>query len=224
MNVDSIWARRGESTLSKATYIRLTSLFTVLEGFLVYIGAFVSRSWPSSGWLALLMFLVSLVGVFMIKTNGNVYRSALGVTIMSLSLGLMCGPFFALNSSAVLVESILLTVSVMVVMSLVGITFPAVFEGWGIWLLLALVLLLVVQIAQSVLMSLGYMSSDMTLLAWLGILIFTAVVAHDWSRALRIPYTVNNAIDASGGLILSAINLALRFVILLRGGSVSRSG
>ena len=57
----------------------------------------------------------------------------------------------------------------------------------------------------------------MTAFAWLGVLVFTLYVAYDWSQALNKEYTLDNAIDASGGLILDAINLFINILQIFSG-------
>jgi FtsH-binding integral membrane protein len=43
--------------------------------------------------------------------------------------------------------------------------------------------------------------------------LFCAYIIYDWNRALRLPYTVDNAIDAAVALYLDIMNL---FIHLLR--------
>ena len=45
-----------------------------------------------------------------------------------------------------------------------------------------------------------------------GIVIFLDFVAYDRARAMDLPHTSDNAIDASGGLILDVVNLFIRLL------------
>lgn len=138
-----------------------------------------------------------------------------GVSIMSGALGLMIGPYVALYTAEVVIYAVVTTALIMVVMSAIGIMFPQIFEGLGPYVLAGLVLLLVAQFAQLIFISLGFeQAQDMTWITWAGVILFTGIVAYDWSRALSMPYTLDNAIDASGGLILDAVNLFIRLLEL----------
>jgi FtsH-binding integral membrane protein len=217
----SIWKRTGENTLSKNAYIRLISLFTIVVGGEVALGSVISYNWPFSWLLLIVTFIGSIGGICLFKRVSVPIFSFIGVSIMSLSLGLMIGPVLATYSTFVVVEAVLITGMIMVIMSIVGILFPRIFDGWGKYLMAALLALIICQFAQIIFMAIGFeQAADLPLLTWAGIILFTLFVAYDWSRALNIPYTLDNAIDVSGGLILDAVNLLIR-VLLIRGGSKS---
>jgi FtsH-binding integral membrane protein len=83
-------------------------------------------------------------------------------------------------------------------------------------------MLIVAQFAQLIFISLGFeQARNMPGLTWIGIAIFTGIVAFDWARALSMPYTLDNAIDASGGLILDAVNIFIRLLQILGSSSSS---
>jgi FtsH-binding integral membrane protein len=124
-------------------------------------------------------------------------------------------------------QAVVLTGLVMVIMSVLGVLFPHFFTKWGLVLLPALTLLLVALLSQGVLYAVGVPYEHMRVLdyviTWAGIAIFTGLVAYDWAKALEMPRTVDNAIDASGGIILDAINLFLYILRALGGTQTSRS-
>jgi len=199
--------------MSKESYIRTIAVFTLLMALVVAGGVMISYTWTPSWLLVIVTFLASIAFIFMFKMSDNPLVSGIGVSGMSLAMGIMIGPLVAAYAGIVVVKAVVTTAAVMGVMSFMGIVYPKVFEGWGPYLMAGLVLLIVAQFAQIIFVALGFAAAaDMPLLAWLGIGIFTALVAYDWAKALAQPYTLDNAIDASGGIILDAINLFIRFL------------
>lgn len=220
----SIWNREGENEMSKAAFIRAVAFFTLIVGFLVPGGAALSYNWQFTWPLLIGTFIAAIVGIFMFQLSKNPLVSFVGVSLMSAALGLMIGPAVAAYSTIVVLEAVLTTGAIMVVMSFLGIIYPAIFEGFGPFLMGGLILLIVAGFAQIIFASLGFTQAlDMPILAWVGVGIFTLFVAYDWSKALKLPYTLDNAIDASGGLILDAVNLFLRLMQIYasaQGGSI----
>jgi FtsH-binding integral membrane protein len=112
------------------------------------------------------------------------------------------------------IEAIIITSFIMAIMSLIGILIPQVFRGWGPYLLAGLTFLIVAPFAQMIFVAMGYpQATHIPFINWVGIAIFTGYVAYDWSEALDQVYTLDNAIDASGGLILDAVNLFIRILL-----------
>ncbi len=213
---DSIYERTGSATMTREGYIRAVAFFTLLEALFVAAGSMTTYAWQPSWVLIVGSFIVSIVCIFIFTGSDNPLISGLGVSGMSLALGAMMGPLVALYKAPVVMEAVVLTAGVMGVMSVLGILFPKTFEGWGPYLMAGLVLLIVAQFGQLLLLALGFQgAAHMPLITWFGVIVFVGLVAFDWSRALEIPYTMDNAIDASGGLILDAVNLFIRILELL---------
>ena len=55
----------------------------------------------------------------------------------------------------------------------------------------------------------------MTALDWLGLLLFGAFVVFDLNRAIRIPYTMDNAVDSAMAIYLDFINIFIRLLSLM---------
>ncbi len=223
MLTEGIWERTGASDLNESAYIRAIAFFTLLEAVLVAVGVFVTYSWVPSWELILGSFAVSIVCIFAFTMSDNPAVSALGVGVMSLLLGTMMGPVVAMYSAQAVMLAVVTTAGTMTVMSIVGIVYPATFRGWGPYVMGGLTLLIIAQFAQLFLIGMGVQSAQsMPLLTWAGVVLFIGIVAFDWSRALDMPYTLDNAIDASGGMILDAVNLFIRFLEIYGSKSSSR--
>lgn len=207
-------------TMTQEAYIRSVAFFTCIVAGVVATGSVVSYGWPLSWPLLITTFAASIACIIVFQASENPVISFLGVSGMSAALGLMIGPSVAHYKMATVIQAVVITGVVMVVMSAIGILIPQVFRGWGPYLLAGLTLLIVAQFAQIIFMALGFsQAAHMPFLTWAGIALFVGYVAYDWSEALDKEYTLDNAIDASGGLILDAVNLFLRILSLSSGSS-----
>ncbi|OIN90354.1 hypothetical protein AUJ42_03220, partial [Candidatus Collierbacteria bacterium CG1_02_44_10] len=205
---NGLWERTGYDVIEKSAFIRLVAFFTAVSIGLVAVGSFTSYAWVLTWPLLIVTFIGMLGGALIFSLIDNPMISGFGVALMSISAGLMIGPVVATYQVAVVLQAILITGGIVVTMSVIGIMFPDVFIGFGPYLLAGLTLLIFASFAQIIFIALGFEAAvNMPILAWVGIGIFTLYVAYDWSRALSLPLTVDNAIDAAGAITLDAINL-----------------
>lgn len=206
-------ASRYSNVMSESGYIRAIAFFTLVVAMVVAGGSVVSYDWNMTWLLLIGTFVGAVVGILTFQFSDNPVVSFVGVSGMSLALGLMMGPLLRHYDAPTIFQAVLITALIMGVMSVVGILIPAFFRSWGPYLLGALSLLIVAQFAQIIFVAIGFTQAvHMPILNWIGIAIFTAYVAYDWSVALDQDHTLDNAIDASGGLILDAVNLFLRIL------------
>ena len=220
---NGLWERTGYDVIEKPAFIRLVAFFTALSIGLVAVGSFTSYAWVMTWPLLIVTFIGMLGGALIFSLIDNPMISGFGVALMSISAGLMIGPVVATFQVAVVLQAILITGGIVVTMSVIGIMFPDVFIGFGPYLLAGLTLLIFASFAQIIFIALGFEAAvNMPILAWVGIGIFTLYVAYDWSRALSLPLTVDNAIDAAGAITLDAINLFLRILQLLGSSKSSK--
>ena len=220
---NGLWERTGYDVIEKSAFIRLVAFFTAVSIGLVAVGSFTSYAWVLTWPLLIVTFIGMLGGALIFSLIDNPMISGFGVALMSISAGLMIGPVVATYQVAVVLQAILITGGIVVTMSVIGIMFPDVFIGFGPYLLAGLTLLIFASFAQIIFIALGFEAAvNMPILAWIGIGIFTLYVAYDWSRALSLPLTVDNAIDDAGAITLDAINLFLRILQIL-GSSKSSS-
>lgn len=197
--------------LSESAYIRAIAFFTLVMGLVVTIGAKISLNWQLTWTLLIGTFLGSIVAIAIFKMSDEPVLSFIGVSALSICLGLLIGPLLRHYKQGTVLQAVVITMAVMVVMSFLGIIFPVAFRGIGSYLMGGLVLLIVAQFGQIICIALGFaQAAHMPILNWVGIALFTGFVAYDWAEALDREHTWDNAIDASGGLILDAVNLLLR--------------
>jgi FtsH-binding integral membrane protein len=225
---ESIWKRHGRDTLTDRQYVTvyfgsilygllLTALVGnwavdhhVLEGSVELIG-----KW---GPLALIgvVFLVSLGGIILAQSSDDPKVSIIGHSILAGSFGLILGPFTAMFSADLVIKAMLTTALVVGVLTVVGILFPRLLEGFGMYLFGALTILVVGQFGLIGLAAFGVPLSDTTLniVDWIAVVIFSGYLIYDTGRAMTVPKTTDNAIDCSMATYLDIINLFIRILEL----------
>ncbi len=205
--------RLNVGELSESGYIRAICFFTMVMAGIVGAGSVLTYAVAFSWLLLGGCFAGALIGILMFTMSDNPLVSFIGVSILSLALGLMMGPTIAHYAAPVVMKAVIITALVMIVMSLLGIMVPAAFRGIGPYLMAGLTLLIVAQFAQIIFAGFGFHeATHLPLVTWAGIALFLGYTAYDWTRALELQYTWDNAIDTSGNLILDAVNLFLRIL------------
>lgn len=228
MFTDDIWKREtisaGDIEVSKPAYVRLIAALTMVAAGFVAIGSIISFSWGFSWPLLIISGLGQIACIFWFLSAKNPVSKASGVASMSILAGLLIGPMVAAHI-AVLPQALGVTLGVMTLMSIAGIVYPKVFEGMGPFIMAGLLVLIFGHFLQIGLIYIFDIpeAQNMPLLAWAGVLIFSLSLAYEWSRALSIPYTLNNAIDASGAIILDGINLFIRLLQIMSGQNQSNT-
>jgi hypothetical protein len=145
------------------------------------------------------------------------------VVLQGLDFTIEAGQTVALVGESVAVSVAVITVTVMVIMSFIGLVIPKVFEGWGPYLMAGLTLLIVAQFAQIISMLLGFSEAvKMPILSWIGITLFLGFVAYDWASALKYEYTLDNAIKASGVLGVDFANIYAYIGEFMSGADTTR--
>ena len=135
---------------------------------------------------------------------------------MTTSLGLLIGPALFLYKLSSVFFVLGVTLGVSVGLSIIGVLFSSYnvsLKTLGGILLMSLTLLIFGDIARGILLSFGIAA-----LGWIdyvAVVIFSIYIIYDWNRALEIPATIDNAVDASGALILDVVNLFLRLLSIM---------
>lgn len=209
-----IWERTGSDVLGRHSYAGLVGLAFAWTVVLVSIFAGTSYTWPFSWALLIGTFVGAVVGIWMFTASEAWPMSLLGISIMSACLGLMIGPVINLYEAEVVVKALVTTAGITVVMSIVGIVMPQSLEGLGGFLLGGLTLLIVGNFARVLMPMFGIPGDALGILDWVGAGLFTIYIVYDWNRAMRLPHTVDNAVDVAGALILDVVNLLLTLLRL----------
>jgi FtsH-binding integral membrane protein len=217
----AIWNKSGRDVMSVRSYALGLGAALSWAVYLVAIGARTSFNWNYGPGLVLLTFILSIAGIFIFTKSDKPLVSLIGVSVLSYFMGLSIGPVIAYYAANTVLNALLLTLFVVLGMAMLGVLFPNVILRLTGILFVGLLVLLVGYFGASILSLFGInVSGVLAPLDWLAVLVFSLYVWYDWARAMKLPKTLDNAIDASGALIVDIVNL---FLALLRIFSRSRN-
>ncbi|MBI4119671.1 MAG: US12 family protein [Parcubacteria group bacterium] len=216
---ESVWEREGSASneLTKHSYIAAVSAFTTYGIVLASVVAFMTLGWrPASIWPVLGIGLaMPIVGILIATLSDAWLVSMFGYSLLVVGLGAITGPSVSLYETGVVITALTATAGVSVVMSLTGILYPNSLEGMGSYLFGGLLALVFVRFGQAIMAGMGISESIwyMPYIEYGAALLFSLYIVYDWNRALRLPHTLDNAVDCSMAIFLDIINL---FITLLR--------
>ncbi len=207
------------STMDRTAYARLLAGLTMAGVvFSALIALSTLRLELNWGILLVCGLGLPLLGAFIAAQSRHPLVSGLGFVLISGGFGVLLGPTIASAGLDIALTASILTFGIAAIMSLVGIIYPKSLEHWGMYLgacLLALIGLRLVQIF--ILPLFGVMPLEgiwwQYLIEFGAAALFCCYIVYDWNRALRLPYTADNAVDAAIAVYLDILNL---FLIILR--------
>lgn len=212
---NSVWEREGLGSMSKGLFALMVSFWTAVGITASAVAAYYSQSLELSWPLLIGVTVSALIGVAVALSSENPLVSLFGYALVAIPFGLMLGPVVALYTEASVVRVLFITTVVVSALGLVGAVIPDSLEGWGSVLFGGLVALLagyfIVPLAGLLGLPIG---GALTLLDWAGVLVFSGYVIYDWNRAMRVPFTMDNAIDCALAVYLDFINLFIRLLSL----------
>jgi FtsH-binding integral membrane protein len=213
--------REQDHTMSKHKFAGLVSAFTFAGIVVSLVAAQFTRDLTfSSGWTLAAFFLgvlvVAITGSVMGDKSNKPLVSLFGYALVAVPFGLMLGPVFALYPKADVTKALFITTLLVVALGLVGALIPKNLEGWGTWLFGGLLVLIGGLLVVPIVGALGVdVGGALTLVDWLGVVLFSAMVIYDWNKAMRMPRTLDNAIDIARAVYLDWVNLLL-YVLRLK--------
>ncbi len=213
MSTTSLWARTGASDMSARQYATWITLLTAygITISLVTASLVVGRSF--SLWFTLGAFVVAAFGVFMTWENVSSAVSFVGYTLIAVAFGFIVGPLVARYTSASVVRILFLSGTMVLGLGIVGALIPQSLAGWWTWLLGGLLILLAGNLVLPLAALIGIpVGSAWGALDWFGVILFSAIVVFDINHAMRIPYTMKNAIDSAAEIYLDFVNIAIRLL------------
>lgn len=212
---DSVWKRTGHGTMSKNLFAFMVAAWTALGIAVSAVGAYFTQTWELNLWFLLGVLVVGIAGVIIALMSENPLLSLLGYMMVAVPFGLMLGPIVAMYTVASVVRVFFVTTGMVVVLGVVGAVIPDNLEGWGSWLLGLLTMLLIGYLIVPIAGMFGLpIDHALTWLDWIGVLVFGGYVIYDWNRAMRVPYTMDNAIDCALAVYLDFVNIFIRLLRL----------
>ena len=212
---NSVWERSGSDLMSKNQFALMVSFWTAVGIVASAVAAYFAMSMTLNLVFLLVVLALGIAGVFIALSSNNPIASLFGYMLVAIPFGLMLGPVVALYTTVSVVKVLFVTTGIVVVLGIVGAVIPDSLEGWGSWLLGGLTILIVGGLAVPIAGFFGLpIGGALTLLDWFGVVIFSGYVIYDWNRAMRVPFTNDNAIDCALAVYLDFINLFIRLLQL----------
>jgi FtsH-binding integral membrane protein len=177
-----------------------------------------SKGWQFSWTLFLVTLAVSLSGVLLAQSSTQPVYSLLGYMMVAFPFGVLLGTMITPSIPTVDIVKVLMITTVMVAfLGVIGAIYPGSLESWGVWLFGSLMLLLGGLLIVPIEAFFGVQTTGaMTWLDIVGILLFGAYVLYDINRAMRLPRTLDNSIDAAVAIYLDFANIFLRILLIGR--------
>ncbi len=207
---ENIWKKEGASTISKQLYTLMLCFWVGVGIVQAGAAAYIAQDWNMNLWIALGLFLVSMLGIF-ISLSDVPLVSLVGYSFISIPMGFISGPYFAMYTTSSIIKVFAITLAMVTVLGIVGAAIPDSLDSWGGPLLGAMLVLLVGYFIVPFMGVFGIpVESAMTWLDWAGVAVFSIVVIYDLNRAMRVPFTHDNAIDCAIGVFLDIFNIVIR--------------
>jgi FtsH-binding integral membrane protein len=201
--------------MSKGYFAFMVSLWTAVGIVASAVAAYFTQD-MGINWLFLIgVLVVSVIGVIIALKSSNPVLSLLGYALVAIPFGMMLGPVVATYTTASVVKIFAITTVIVVGLGVVGAIIPDNLEGWGSWLFGGLTVLIVGSLFVPIAGFFGLPTDGaLTILDWAGVILFSGYVIYDWNRAMRVPYTQDNAIDCALAVYLDFVNLFIRLLSL----------
>lgn len=224
-----VWDRTGANEISKQAYTFLLSAFTAIGIAFCAFTSTLSHDWDLNAWniwqmigFFLGIFVVALIGSAIANNSDNPLVSCFGFALVAGPFGLMLGPVVASYTTASVLRVLALTILMTLVLGVVGAVTPKDLSNWATWLFGGLVILLLGLFAVPLMSLIGLpVEGAMTVLDWVGLVLFGAFVIFDLNRAMRVPYTIDNAIDCALAVFVDMVNIFIRLLSIMGNSSNS---
>lgn len=223
MFTSDVWKRSGTGELSKQAYSLLLCMFTAAGIAFCAFCSTLSHDWNMKSWniwqlLGFFLGILALVllGSFIASSSDDPLISGVGFALVAGPFGIMLGPVVASYTTASVLRILALTIMMTVVLGVFGAVTPKDLSSWANVLFGGLLLLLGGLFAVPLLAFIGLpVAGAMTVLDWIGLVLFGAFVIFDLNRAMRLPYTLDNAVDCALSVFLDMINMFIRLLSLM---------
>ncbi len=203
-----------DDVVSNATYNLVIGL-VLCWGFLInwLIVQHVNTAWLSDveHWVFLVAYFSScLFGVYLFNTSTDPAVSFIGYNFVVVPFGFVANLVVSQYEPNLVLQAVQITALVTIVMMILGVVFPELFETSYAGLVAALMLVLCIELFQH-----HVMHVDRHWTCWVVVGIFCGYIGYDWERANQIPKTVDNAVDSAAAIYMDVLNVFLRIIRLL---------
>jgi len=166
-------------------------------------------------WLWFVGYLViAIPGVMISVKSDNWLISLFGYAMVVVPSGAILGPYVHLFTYASVEKIALVTIVVSAAIGVAGALYPKSVEHWGGFLFVALVILVIGNFSQLLFPAFGMQPIVLAFWDWVGVVLFSGFIFYDMNRAMRMAYTLDNAVDNAVALYLDIFNLFIRLLEL----------
>lgn len=218
----AVWGRAYSDTSpaisSWRLYIGTVQTMTILQLAAFGLVAHWSANWHLGvmGWV-LVGLGVPIIGIIASAAARSWTVALSAAFLIPVGLGAVSGVALA-HLGAKIEYAAAATLGTTIVMSFIGITYRKSLEHWGGYLFAGLVGLLLVRFMEMYVLSTGG-HWHAPLIEYLAVALFSGYIIYDWNRAMRVPWTMKNAVDVSIALFLDIVNMFMIFLNIFVGDS-----
>jgi FtsH-binding integral membrane protein len=213
---DAIFDRKGRDLISDRT-------FAALLGLLVFGGllgtttmAMLSYHWSLNIWMVLLLGLgLPILGIVISAKSDDPVISLFGYALVFIPFGILIGPVVAIFKITSVIQAVVITMGVAGAMWMLGMLFPPILKDYSMFIVGLLLVVVMGEFSRILLPAFGIKSALGVWWTWLVAAIFTGLILYDVNRAMQMPKTADNAVDAAVGIYLDILNLFLRVLELV---------
>jgi len=202
----------GADRMSARAYIAALTVF--IAGGLLGSACMASLTYnmkPNWMWIAG-YFVLCGGGVFIAFASNNWMISALGYILVIVPTGATLGPYIHLFTLASVLKIALLTTGASVGVGVAGAIYPKSVAHWSGYLLTGLIVLILGDLSRAFMPAFGLPAVPPALWEWAGALLFSGFIFFDMNRAMRMDYTLDNAVDSAVALYLDILSLFIRLL------------
>lgn len=202
----------GLDTMSARAYIGIIAFFIAAGlGVAAWLASLTYHMQPTWLWIVG-YFVVAIPGIIISARSNNWVMSLLGYGMVVCATGSIIGPYVALYALPSVFQILLLTIGVTATIGFFGAIYPKSVEHWGGFFLMALLVIIFGDVARMFMVSAGFAPVAMGIWDWIAAVVFCGLIFFDMNRAMRMDYTLDNAVDTAVALYLDIINLFLRLL------------
>jgi FtsH-binding integral membrane protein len=155
-------------------------------------------------------FASAFFGIFLFNKSDNPLISFIGYNFVVVPFGFVIHIIVAQFDPNLVINAMAVTGIVTAIMMILGTVYPAFFEKLAPALFIALIAVIIVEV-----LGMFFFRGVFRFTDWIVALIFCGYIGFDWSRANKIPKTLDNAVDSAAALYIDIINLFIRILSIM---------
>ncbi len=205
---------KTNTQLASSAYNVIIGL-TIIWGFFVnwYMIKYVDMTWLlyQESFVIIIGYLaVVSAGVALFRKSDNPLVSFIGYNIVVFAFGSVLSIILLQYDTAIVKQALIVTGGFTIVMMILGTIYPSFFESIIGMVTLVAFAVIILELIAAFFFKTYFGWTDFIIAA-----VFCTYIAYDWGKALKLPKTVDNAIDSAARLYMDIINLFIRILRIL---------